>query len=495
MYAGIDCGTQGTKVVIFDGNKNRLIGQGYAPHDLISGDDGTREQHPDWWVAAFITAFRKALSSANITGDAIEAMGVSGQQHGLVVLDEKDEVIRPAKLWCDTSTHLETTALINTLGGKQAVIEETGLMLATGYTASKLLWIKQNEPDNYKKIRSILLPHDYINFWLTGEKTAEYGDASGTGYFDTKSRSWSSKVLNAIDSNSDLNAYLPRLIQSQQPAGRLTEKAASVLGLKPGTIVASGGGDNMMGAIGTGNVSPGCITMSLGTSGTLYAHTDTPCVDQDGLIAGFCSSSNAWLPLICTMNVTNVTSMIRRLFIKGIQQFNYALESTEVGAGGLMTVPFINGERTPDLPEARGAITGISASNFTSDNLCRAFVEGASFGLKYGLELFQEQGLRGSEIRLVGGGSKSPGWQQIIANIMDMPVALPKESEAAALGAALQAKLCLAHDQGHNTSLSSICAEGVSILPGSVRDPEPAMVSAYRDLYQQYSNLKQQLYS
>jgi xylulokinase len=494
MYAGIDCGTQGTKVVIYDADSHQVVSQGYAEHEMISDESGTREQHPDWWTEALIGAFTQALSAPGVDADTIVALGVSGQQHGLVILDEQDRVIRPAKLWCDTSTYRQTEQLVNALGGKSAVIEHIGLTILTGYTASKLLWLKQHEPENFSRIRSILLPHDYLNFWLTGEKTAEFGDASGSGFFDIRKRCWSEQVLQQIDDSDLLISALPRLLTAEQPAGQLTDKAASALGLKPGILVSSGGGDNMMGAIGTGNVSPGHITMSLGTSGTLYAYMQQPCIDPQGLVAAFCSSNNAWLPLICTMNATNVTSSFQTLLGFDYARFNQALLQTSVGAGGLTLTPFFNGERTPDLPAARGSLLGIDSENLTADNLCRAAVEGVSFGLRYGQELFENNGLEAKHIRLIGGGSKSPAWRQIIADMMNAAVEVPEEPEAAALGAALQAQWCHSQDNGNSTSLEEICRLGVKLDTNQQCEPDTRNAEHYQEVYQRYRASRQTIY-
>ena len=494
MYAGIDCGTQGTKVVIYDADSANVVAQGYAEHRIISDDSGTREQHPQWWIDALTTAFSEALASPLVTGDQISAVGVSGQQHGLVILDEKEQVIRPAKLWCDTSTHKENQQLVDSLGGQSAVIDKIGLSILTGYTASKLLWLKQHEPENFARIRSVLLPHDYLNYWLTGNKTAEYGDASGSGFFDIRQRDWSDEVLLKIDDSELLRAALPPLLSSEQAVGQLSAKAATALGLKQGTLVSSGGGDNMMGAIGTGNVSPGHITMSLGTSGTLYAYMPEPCIDRNGLVAAFCSSNNGWLPLICTMNVTNVTSLFQGLFDFDHDRFNQALQHTSVGADGLILAPFFNGERSPDLPEARGSLLGIDSQNFSANNLCRAAAEGVSFGLRYGLELFENNGLESQCIRLIGGGSKSSAWRQIIADMMNTPVEVPMEPEAAALGAAIQAQWCHSQSNGGTISLEDICKQGVKLDEALQCEPNVAHAEQYKDIYQNYLEHRHKLY-
>ncbi len=494
MYAGIDCGTQGSKVVIYDAQSHQVLSQGYAEHEIISDDQGTREQHPQWWIDAIKSAFAQVLADPKVDADSIVALGVSGQQHGLVVLDDKDSVIRPAKLWNDTSTYQQNEQLVNALGGKSAVIEHIGLNILTGYTASKLLWMKQHEVENFSSIRSILLPHDYLNYWLTGEKTAEYGDASGSGFLDIRKRSWSETVLRQIDDSDLLISALPRLLSAEQEAGRLTDKAAKALGLKPGILVSSGGGDNMMGAIGTGNISPGQITMSLGTSGTLYAYMQHPSSDPQGLVAAFCSSNNAWLPLVCTMNVTNITSGFQDLLGFDHRRFNQALENTAIGAGGLTMTPFLNGERTPDLPEARGSLLGMNSENLTADNLCRAAVEGVSFGLRYALELFENSGLQAKRIKLIGGGSKSPAWRQLIADMMNTTVEVPLEAEAAALGAAIQAQWCHSHSEGNAISLDEICQQAVKLNPAQQCEPDSHNADQYQQAYQRYCDTRQTIY-
>src|SRR5580765_1652861 len=263
MYLGVDCGTQGTKALVIT-SSGLARGRGYAPHALIEREDGTREQEPQWWVDALRTVMRKCLEETG--GKGLRAIGVSGQQHGLVVLDENKEVIRPAKLWNDTSTATQNEELVKMLGGPKAWMERFGILPLTGYTVSKLLWIKQNEPGNFARIRHILLPHEYLNFWLTGQMKAEYGDASGTAYFDPRKRSWAHEVLDLIDGGTgQLFHALPPLIGPEEIVGTVRPEVAAEFGLPPDCIVAPGGGDNMMGAIGTGNVRDGVVTLSLGT--------------------------------------------------------------------------------------------------------------------------------------------------------------------------------------------------------------------------------------
>jgi len=494
MFVGIDCGTQSTKVVIFDVTLGKVIAKGSAAHPLTSDNEGTREQNPDVWIEALTIAMQRALRSADIDPAGIKGIGVSGQQHGLVILDKQDRVIRPAKLWCDTSSYRQNTDLINKLGGSDKVFKLIGTQLKTGYTASKLLWLKEKEPHNYAKIASILLPHDYINFWLSGQKTTESGDASGTGYFDIRNKCWSTPVLNAIDDCVDLSDKLPCLLDAHQGAGFLTPEAAQVLRLKPGIIIASGGGDNMMGAIGTGNVEQGIVTVSLGTSGTVAATSETFLSDESGQIATFCNSTNHWLPLICTMNLTNVTAHVQQLMKVANSELDILLNRSGIGANGLMMLPFLNGERTPDLPQAKGSLMGIDEQNLNTENLCRAAVEGVSYGLKYGYQLLQEKGLSAREVRLIGGGSNSVQWRQMIADMFNVPVVTPAESDAAALGAALQAQWCFQIEHKQTTSLADICHHGVKFIMASKIEPKHENVLRYQALFDEYQKNKLKLY-
>ncbi|SIS68000.1 xylulokinase [Neptunomonas antarctica] len=487
MYLGVDCGTQGTKVIILNPELGCIIGEGYEPHQLISNARGRREQHPDWWIAAFKSAYHQAIEQSGIDAKAIHAIGVSGQQHGLVALDQQGNVIRPAKLWCDTETEPQNQQLLAALGGENLCKKRLGLVIATGYTASKLLWMKQNCADDFRKIAHILLPHDYFNFWLTGNTVTEYGDASGTGYFNVITRQWDRGILDIIDPNEQLSKALPNLIEAHQPAGIVRKEIASLLGLSPNVLVSSGGGDNMMGAIGTGNITPGLVTMSLGTSGTLYAAADKPITPVNNGLAPFCSSTGGWLPLICTMNMTNITSAMQQLFEFDIPTFNQHLASIPAGSDGLLLMPFLNGERTPSLPSAEGMLLGINMQNLTPPHLCRAAVEGTTLGLRYGLEILRDSGLDSASIRLIGGGAKSNQWRQITADMMNTPVECPSIGEAAALGGAIQAAWCHSHWQGKETSLNNLCNQFVAIDSRSRVEPNQSGVQHYKELFEQYN--------
>ena len=490
LFLGIDSGTQGTKVIVFSTTQKKVISEGYATHNLIENDEGKKEQEPSWWIAAATKAITKALDGVGSSKD-VKAIGVSGQQHGMTPLDAEGHVIRPAKLWCDTETVTQCEEITQKLGGPEKVVEIIGNSIAAGFTASKILWIKQNEPENYLRLDKVLLPHDYINYWLTGEKKTEYGDASGTAYFDVKNRTWAPSILQAIDDSGKLNSCLPELIDSQDPIGTITLEIAKQFQLSPDVIVSSGGGDNMMAAIGTGNVFPGVVTTSLGTSGTIYSCADKPIIDPKGELAAFCSSSGHWLPLVCTMNVTVSTELTRTLLGLNIEDMNQKAASAPLGSEGLTLLPYFNGERTPALPNAKAVLYGITGVNYNSENLCRSAMEGATLGLRYGLDVLRQRGIETHEIRLVGGGAKSALWRQMVADTFDCTVVCPESSEAGAMGAALQAMWCYRNIKEGDTSFEGITQEFVSMDESTRTDPQINSVNQYREIYQHYLELNE----
>jgi D-xylulose kinase len=481
LFLGIDCGTQGTKALILDSQSGQVLGQGSAPHTLIQGEHGRREQDAAQWLQALTTATQQALTAAGVSGQQICGIGVSGQQHGLVLLDAQGQVLRPAKLWCDTESAPENRQLLEWMGGETGSLQRLGLVIAPGYTVSKLLWTRHHHRQVFERIAHILLPHDYLNYWLTGRLCSEYGDASGTGYFNVRTRQWDLEILRYIDPEGRLERALPELIDSRAPAGKLRPEIARLLGLNPEAVVSSGGGDNMLGAIGTGNIEPGIITMSLGSSGTVYAFDPQPQARPDAAVANFCSSSGGWLPLICTLNLTNVTGAIREVLGLSLDDFNQLARQAPIGAEGISMLPFLNGERVPALPGATGSIQGLTLTNFNQANLCRAAIEGTTFGLRYGLDLLRRDGLQSHTILLVGGGSKSSLWRQIVADIMDTRVICAEQSEAAALGAAIQAAWCT----GAGT-LEQLCQRCVRLDHASETRPDANNVAAYEQSYVRY---------
>jgi D-xylulose kinase len=436
-FLGIDCGTQSTKAVLVAAEGEQILAVGRADHDIIERDDGTREQHPDWWVDALVDSVRSALGSAGAV--EIVGIGVSGQQHGMVCLDGADRPVRPAKLWNDTTTQPQCDKLTSALGGPEAVLELTGNAFLPGYTAPKVQWLKDHELESYKKTSHICLPHDFLNLWLTGTYGTEPGDASGTAYFDVSTRSYSAAVLAALDGDRDWDDALPPIVDSLSVIGILRDSAAEKLALTPGIPVSGGGGDNMCSAIGVGAVKPGPVVVSLGTSGTGFAFSSTPAVDPLGEAAAFCDSTGAWLPLVCTLNAAGATEWGRNLFTLDRAGVEGALSDTEPGAGGLVFLPHLGGERTPNHPSGAGAFAGLRTGH-GPNHFMRAVVEGVTFGLRYALKALERSGIAPAEVTLVGGGAASESWGQICADIFELPVARPEVDEAAAMGAALQAR-------------------------------------------------------
>jgi xylulokinase len=479
FFIGVDSGTQGTKTIIIDNNGN-VLGKATTSYALIQGlPQGHMEQNPETWQNAMLKTIKEAILSAKINKKKIKGLGVSGQQHGFVPLDKDGYVIRPAKLWNDTSTVQECTFLIEALGGEDEVINLIGNSILPGYTAGKILWLKNHEPNNYSKLNSVLLPHDYLNFVLTNKLSMEYGDASGTALMDVKTRKWSKKVVEAID--PDLLGKLPEISSSSEPIGYLHEELAKEMRLGQ-VLVAAGGGDNMLGAIGTGNTSPGKFTVSLGTSGTVYAYSEEPVIDLNGEIASFCDSTNAWLPLICTMNVTVATELVRKMFHKSYLELENSIRNTEPGARGLIFLPYLLGERVPNIPYGKGVLFGLTPNNFNAGHIARGVMEGVTMGLNYGVNRLIQHGIEPSEIRLTGGGSKNKEWRQIAADIFNSEIVTLKEEEGAAFGAALQAMWTYRLNQGEKIKIRDITDECVKIDENSRVKPISKNVDAYKKL-------------
>jgi len=479
LFLGIDSGTQSVKAVVLDLDRGRVVAEGRAPHRLIPGlPVGHLEQHPEDWVRAMDRAIRAALAA--VERGRIRGIGVSGQQHGFVPLDARGSVIRPAKLWCDTSTTEECELLTRRLGGARSALRATGNRFLPGFTAPKILWLRRHEPANFRRLRHVLLPHDYLNFHLTGRYTMEAGDASGTALLDVRRRRWSDSALAAID--RDLCEWLPLLIEAHQPAGSLRPELARRYGLSPEVLVSAGGGDNMMGAIGTGNVVPGVVSASFGTSGTIYAHADVPVVDPAGEIAGFCSSTGGWLPLLCTMNVTSVTEGVRALLGLDRSTFERVVAAAPAGAGGLLLLPYLAGERTPNVPLGSGVLLGLNRANLDRGRFARAAMEGVTLGMNYGLRRLGELGVRPREIRVTGGGARSAAWRQMMADIFGVPVVGMREDEGAALGAALQAAWCEGHRVGKAHPLRHYTDRVVKVAEATRRMPDRARVRRYAQL-------------
>jgi len=492
LVIGIDSGTQSTKVLVVDANNGKVLGEGAKAHRLIGGlPAGAKEQHPADWIDATQAGIRAALKQARATAGEVRAIGVSGQQHGFVPLDKKGAVIRPAKLWCDTSTAAECDEIMAKLGGLKGSVKELGNAVLPGFTAGKILWLKKHEPKNFRRLATVLLPHDYLNFWLTGNAVMEFGDASGTALLNVRTRKWSRKTLKAIDAG--LEAKLPKLISSDQPAGTLRAATAKRLGLSTGVLVSAGGGDNMMGAIGTGNTHPGVVTASFGTSGTIYACAGKPVVDPKGEIAAFCDSTNRWLPLLCTMNVTVATELIRKDFKWTHAQYEAAARKAPVGSDGLLLLPYLEGERTPNVPDGTGVYFGVRAGTFTEKHFARATMEGVTLGMNYGLRRVEKLGVKPTQIRATGGGANSKLWRQIMADVFNAQVVTLKVGEGAAYGAALQGLWSLRNHQGDKVSIEEITDRFVKLNTRETAEPNAENVAVYREVQALQDDLSKSL--
>ncbi|HHA3839528.1 hypothetical protein HB732_21445 [Pseudomonas aeruginosa] len=327
---------------------------------------------------------------------------------------------------------------------------------------------------------------NYLDHWLTGRVCSEAGDASGSGYFDVRRRTWASDVLELVEPGGRLAAALPELIEPGACIGNLRPEAAAALGLAPHTRVACGGGDNMLAAIGTGNIRPGLLTASLGTSGTLSAYAERPLVSPHGELATFCASSGGWLPLACTMNLTGACGLVQDLLHLDLDEFSRLAAQAPVGAEGLLMLPFFDGERVPALPHASASLHGMTAANLSRANLCRAVLEGTAFGLRYGLDLLRASGLPGEEIRLVGGAAKNPLWRRTLADLLGLPLVCPRQTEAAALGAALQAAWSLGRESGAGESLEALCRRCVALDESTRTQPQARQQAAYEQAYRRY---------
>ncbi len=481
LLIGIDSGTQSTKALVVEAKSGKVLGEGSSHYGLLPDlPPGAKEQDPASWIVATRKAIRSALAAARADGREVVALGVSGQQHGFVPLDAAGEVIRPAKLWCDTATAAECEEITAALGGPKATLRALGNSVLPGFTASKILWLKKHEPENFARLATVLLPHDYLNFWLTGDKFMEYGDASGTALLDVRKRRWCEAAVKAID--PDLMGKLPPVSPSDRPAGRLCAATAKQLGLPAGITVSAGGGDNMMGAIGTGNTREGVVTASFGTSGTIYACAEKPVIDPRGEIAAFCDSTNRWLPLLCTMNVTVATEMVRKDF--GLEHDAFAKTATKAPAGsdGLVLLPYLEGERTPNVPDGTGVFFGVRPKTFTAAHFARATMEGVTMGMNYGLRRLAELGVKATQVRATGGGARSKLWRQIMADVFNAEVVTLKVAEGAAFGAALQALWAWRLAAGERVGISELTDAFVRVNPGESAEPNPASVRLYAEL-------------
>ncbi len=440
---GIDVGTGGTRAIVVD-QTGKILGSGSEEHvPFASPKPGWAEQDPrDWWRAAGI-AIRKALRAAGLTGEEIACVGFSGQMHGAVMLDAANEVIRPALIWCDQRTE-EQSKYLESLFGLDTLIQLTCNPPLTNFTLTKLLWVKQHEPANWARVRKIMLPKDYVRLRLSGESAIDVADASGTLLLDVAGRKWSPEILSKTGIDA---AWLPKLYESQEICGSINEEGSAATGLKRGTPVVAGAGDQAAGAVGIGITRPGLVSATIGTSGVVFAATDRPALDPKGRLHTFCHAvPGRWH----MMGVTQAAGLSLRWFRDNFgagtddgrdpyERLTEEAAAAPVGAEGAFWAPYLMGERTPHLdPSARAAFVGLTASH-TRGHLVRAILEGVAYSLKDTFTIFDEIGVPVQKIRLGGGGARSPLWQQIQADVYNHEIETLQAEEGAAYGAAILA--------------------------------------------------------
>jgi xylulokinase len=467
LFLGLDVGTGATKGLVIDGD-GRVLARASSAYGLIEGlPEGAAEQHPRTWIAAVGEVARALWRELEPRPAELAGIGVSGQQHGLVALDAAGEVVRPAKLWCDTTTAAEAAELS----------QQAGRAIPCGFTAPKVLWLQRREPELWARTRAVLLPHEYVNLRLCGERRAEFGDASGTGWFDVVERTWDARVLALLDG---LEERLPPLLAPGDAAGLLTADGARLLGLAPdfaGAIVAAGGGDNMLSAIGAGATAPGLVVASLGTSATVFSASAAPVLDPQGEIAAFCDSAGGWLPLLCTMNATGVLHEVADAFGEPLEALCERARAVPPGARGVRFLPFLVGERVPDLPRARGVLEGLAPGLLRPELLMRAALEGVTFNLALGVQRMRELGVAVERVRAVGGGARNRLWLELLAACLGVPVERSLELESAALGGALQARWTAERRAGSHASLHASCARLAAASDAAI-EPDPSLARA-----------------
>jgi xylulokinase len=447
-YLGIDVGTGGTRALVMDSSGNVIASASCEHQDFASPKPGWAEQDPrDWWRACGI-ALRQALQSAQLDGKEISCVGFSGQMHGAVLLDAADEVVRPALIWCDQRSDPQSREL-EQMFGRETLIRLTCNPPLTNFTLTKFLWVRENEPQNWARVAHVMLPKDYVRFRLTGARAIDMADASGTLLLDVTNRRWSAEVLNKTGIKESL---LPALFESPQVCGKISAAGAEATGLRAGTPVVAGAGDQAAGAVGMGIARAGAVSATIGTSGVVFASTDRPAMDPQGRLHTFCHAiPGRWH----VMGVTQAAGLSLRWYrdhfggaSPGVQKKDgrdpydvFAEEASTAPAAseGAFWVPYLMGERTPHLdPKARAALIGLTASH-TRAHVIRAIMEGVAFSLKDTFSIFDEMKIPVTSIRSGGGGARSPLWRQIQADVYDREVEIVAAEEGAAYGAAILA--------------------------------------------------------
>ena len=488
---GLDIGTSGTKVALFDELGNTISTATYG-YDLYQAQVGWAEQKPEEWWNACVNGIKDVIINSKVNSEDIKGIGLSGQMHGLVLLDENNQVIRDSIIWCDQRTGKQCDYMTDIIG-KEKLIEITGNPALTGFTLSKLLWVRDNEPENYKKVNKVLLPKDYIRFRLTGVFATEVSDASGMQMLDIKTRNWSDELLQKLEIDKNI---LADVYESIVISGHVTEEVAKITGLKEGTGVVGGAGDQAAGAVGSGIVSEGIISTVIGSSGVVFAATDMPKFDKEGRVHTLCHAvPNKWHIMGVTQGAGLSLKWFKDNFCrkeideakeKSMNIYDYLSKeaaTSKPGANGVIYMPYLMGERTPHIdPNVKGGFLGVSLINNHSD-FVRSILEGVSFSLKNCLDIIEDMKVKITDIRVSGGGAESEVWRQILADIFNYRLSTIKASEGPALGVAILAGVGV----GIYESVEEACQK---IIKGQdVVQPNFDNVTLYDKIYEVYNSL------
>ena len=481
FFLGIDSSTTATKAVMVRAD-GEVMGVATSEYAYETPRPMWTEQHPDLWWQATIGSVRGVLDRSQVDPEEIMGVGLTGQMHGLVLLDANDEVLRPAILWNDQRTAAECDEIRQRLGRK-SLIEITGNDALTGFTAPKILWVRNQEPELYDRVRRILLPKDYVRFRLTGQYAIDKAGGSGTLLFDLRRRDWSRAVLGALEIEP---AWLPPTYEGTSITGVVTRQAAEATGLRAGTPVVAGAGDQAASAVGTGAVVEGVVSLSLGTSGVVFAATSQPIIEPEGRLHAFCHAApSTWHLMGVMLSAAGSLRWYRDAFAPGTG-FDVLVASADTvppGSNGLLFLPYLTGERTPHPdPLARGAFVGLTIRH-GQPHLIRAVLEGVAFGLRDSFELMRGAGLaKVSQVRITGGGARSPLWRQILADVLGTELVTVNATEGAAYGAALLA----ATGMGVFPDVASACATVIQTTGGTLPSPDS---KTYQDIYPRYRDL------
>jgi xylulokinase len=484
---GIDVGTGGTRAVLLD-EAGRVVASATSEHAPMSAPQiGWAEQDPNDWWRATCAVVRECLERAGVRPDEIAGIGLTGQMHGMVLLDAAGEVLRPSIIWCDQRTEEQCCAITEKVGAPR-LIELTANPALTNFTLTKIWWVQQHEPETWSRVQTVLLPKDYVRFRLTGARACDVADASGTLLLDVAHRRWSTPMMEISSVRAEM---LPKVLESTEITGEISEEGARATGLRAGTPVVAGAGDQAAGAVGMGIVRPGAVSATIGTSGVVFAATSAPTLDPQGRIHTFCHAvPGRWHVMGVTQSAGYSLRWFRDEFCAGqdgnrasYDQLTAEAAKTNPGADGLLWLPYLMGERTPYLdPDARGALVGLTAQH-ARGHVVRAILEGVAFSLRDTLTIFRELKLPIESIRLGGGGARGSLWRQIQADVYGMPVEILEAEDGAAYGAALLAGVGVAVWP----SVENACDTAVRVAQRV--EPDPRRVTILNHRYEGYRSL------